>query len=130
MNGQDGLEDPFPNTAKIVDDVGFKCHAWAQGASLAKCHHMLGSQLNLDSVQRFVALRGSHECGALAMRQILRGNGCAAYLEDTAFGQSKLLIWIGGQAKPYFLTGLNEAGGASGRKQRCNQSVCRRAGRI
>jgi hypothetical protein len=41
MYGQEGLEDPFPNAAYIVDDIGFECHAGAQRMSLAKRHDML-----------------------------------------------------------------------------------------
>ena len=102
MNGQEWLKDPFPNAAQIVDDVGFEGHAWAQGACLAKSHDILGCQFDMDSVKRFIALRGSHEGCALTMRQILWRNGGAANLENAASGQSKLLIRVGGQPKPHF----------------------------
>ena len=70
-------------------------------------------------------MRGSHQGCALSMRQVLWRNGCAAHLQNATSGQPKLLIRIGGQAKPHFLTGLNEAGGARGRKQSGNQVVGR-----
>jgi len=128
MNGQEWLKDPFPNAAQIVDDVGFEGHARAQGTCLAKSHDMLGCQFDVNSVERLVALRGSHQGCTLTMWQILWCNGCAAHLQNAASGQSKLLIRVGGQAKPHLLSGLNEAGGASGRKQSGNQGVCLWAG--
>ena len=82
---------------------------------------MLRRQCHLNSVERLVALGGRQQRRALAMRQVLWGNGRAADFDNMAFGQPKFLIRISGKSQPNFLAWLDKAGGACRRKQCSDQ---------
>src|SRR5262249_50882252 len=115
-DGEERIEDPFDQPARIDHHVGFELHARLQGRRLAIGRRVLTIELDRNAVERLVGGVEARQSG-----QLLGQLGWAdRRARDARYGArvgAVFLIGIGLIAHQYALAGMDKSNGAAGAEQ-------------